>query len=115
MSREEEIKAKVEKEVNKKKARTLIRNFKDFEDDLTDLKKIVQFMARGFAGLWESLPTDIKESNLYKDNFDIFSTAIMSASFRLDLEEDQVAKISKILNDEETFTEIVNSEYLSKL
>jgi len=39
----------------------------------------------------------------------------MNASFRLDLEEDQVAKISKILNDEEIFTEIVNSEYLSKL
>ena len=96
-------------------ARAKIRNIKDFEDDLTDLKKVVQFMARGFAGLWQSLPTDIKDSNPYRDNFDIFSTAIMNASFRLDLEADQVAKISKILNDEEIFTEIVNLEYLSKL
>ena len=75
-------------------ARAKIRYIKDLDDDLTGLKKVVQFMARGFAGLWQSLPTDIKDSNPYKDNFDVFSTAIMDASFRLDLESDQVAKIS---------------------
>lgn len=96
-------------------ARGKIRGIKDFEDDLTDLKQVVQFMARGFAGLWVSLPQEVKDANSYKANFDLFATAIENIEFRLDLENDQVAKISKILQDEAEFATIVKDEYLSKL
>ena len=99
----------------KQNARTKIRNIKDIEDDLTDLKKTVQFMARGFAGLWLSLPQEIKDANLYKDNFDLFTSAIENTQFRLDLEVNQAAKLAKILQDEAEFATIVNDEYLSKL
>lgn len=99
----------------KQNARTKIRNIKDIEDDLTDLKKVVQFMARGFAGLWVSLPQEIKNSNPYKDNFDLFASAIENTQFRLDLENDQPTKIAKILQDEAEFAAIVKNEYLSKL
>jgi hypothetical protein len=95
-------------------AREKIRDIKDFEDDLADLKQTVQFMARGFAGLWDSLPQDIKDANLYKENFDLFSQAVKNTSMRLDLEANQVTKISKILDDEAKIAVIVNDEYLSK-
>jgi len=49
-------------------ARDKIRQKKDLEDDLTDLKKTVQFMARGFAGLWASLPQEMKDANPYKES-----------------------------------------------
>jgi hypothetical protein len=99
----------------KQKARNKIRNIKDIEDDLTDLKKVVQFMARGFAGLWVSLPQELKDANPYKDNFDLFSNAVLNTELRLDLELDQVAKIAKILQDEAEFATIVKDEYLSKV
>jgi hypothetical protein len=111
--------AELEALINPKKykqiARQKIRQQKDIEDDLTDLKKVVQFMARGFAGLWASLPQDVKDANPYKANFDNFSSAVASAQLRLDLEADQEAKIAKILEDEESFAQIVNDEYLSKV
>lgn len=100
--------------VLKQDARLEIRKIKDFEDDLTDLKKVVQFMARGFAGLWESLPAEMKEANPYKENFNLFSAAIINTEFRLDLESDQVAKIAKILQDEEIFANIFKEKCLDK-
>jgi len=96
-------------------ARSRIRNIKDLEDDLTDQKQLVQFMARGFAGLWLSLPDELKVDNPYKDNFDAFSDLVVNSSFRLDLESNQAAKIGKIINDESDFANIVQDEYLSKL
>lgn len=96
-------------------ARGKIRHIKDLEDDLTDLKKTVQFMARGFAGLWASLPQEMKDANPYKDNFDMFSEAVASTELRLDLESNQVEKISKILQDEAEFSQIVKDEYLGKM
>lgn len=102
-------------QVKKANARNEIRKIKDFEDDLTDLKKVVQFMARGFAGLWASLPQDMKDANPYKDNFDLFTQAVATTQMRLDLESDQVSKIAKILEDEAEFAQIVNTEYLSKM
>jgi hypothetical protein len=112
---QEELEAIVNKNKYKKNARAKIRNIKDIEDDLTDLKKVVQFMARGFAGLWVSLPQELKDANPYKDSFNLFSQAVGNTEFRLDLETDQVAKIAKILQDEAEFATIVKDEYLSKL
>ena len=114
---EEGIEAYREKYNGKLKdtARSSIRQLKDFEDDLTDLKKVVQFMARGFAGLWASLPQDVKDANPYKDNFDLFSQAVSTTELRLDLETDQVAKIAKILQDEAEFASIVKDTYLDKV
>ena len=99
----------------KLQARKSIRELKDFEDDLTDLKKVVQFMARGFAGLWKSLPDDVKNNNPYKENFDLFSTTIMTSEIRIDLEKNQAEKVNKILQDEETYAKIVHKSYLNRL
>lgn len=104
-----------ENESYKQQARQAIRQIKDFEDDLTDLKKVVQFMARGFAGLWATMPQEQKDLNPYKDNFDLFTQAVSTTQLRLDLELDQVAKISKVLADEAEFAGIVKTEYLDKV
>jgi hypothetical protein len=112
---QEELEALINPTKYKKVARTKIRQQKDLEDDLTDLKKVVQFMARGLAGLWASLPQDVKDANRYKDNFDNFSSAVATVQLRLDLEADQVAKITQILQDEENFAQIVQDEYFSKV
>lgn len=98
----------------KQEARSDIRSIKDYEDDLCDLKQVVQFMARGFAGLWSSLPDEIKVNNPYKDNFDLFTQAVAATNMRVDLELDQVSKISDILQDEATFADIVKTKYLDK-
>ena len=99
---------------SKMTARGRIRGVKDLEDDLTDQKQIIQFMARGFAGLWVSLPQEIKDANPYKANFDLFSTMVGQVNLRLDLEDDQLARITGIINDEQEFATIVEEEYLSK-
>jgi len=99
---------------NKTEARNEIRKIKDLEDDLVDQKQLLQFMARGFSGLWESLPDDIKSDNPYKDNFDAFSDIVNNTKFRLDLEEDAPEKIVKIITDEAKFADIVEEKYLSK-
>ena len=96
-------------------ARSKIRSIKDLEDDLTDQKQLIQFMARGFASLWETLPEDIKEANIYKENFDTISSRILTMDVRIDLEKNQFEKISNILTDEEEFAKIVQDEYLGKL
>ena len=101
--------------IAKLNARNRIRKIKDFEDDLTDLKQLVQFMGRGFAGLWVSLPAELKQDNIYKDNFDLFSNAILNTEFRLDLELDQTAKMVDIINDEVEFADIAKKEYLDLL
>ncbi len=100
---------------SKKGARAKIRHIKDLEDDLVDQKQLIQFMARGFAGLWLSLPDEIKDNNPYRDNFNQFSQVIVDANLRLDLEENQGTKIAKIIADESRFADIVKEEYLSKL
>ena len=112
---QEELEAIVNPIAFKKNARTKIRQVKDIEDDLTDQKQLLQFMARGFAGLWASLPQDIKDNNPYKDNFDAFSAMIINSNFRLDLEANQAEKIANIIQDESEFANIVNDEYLSKI
>lgn len=72
-------------------------------------------MARGFADLWNIQTAEIKANSKYKENFDLFAAAVSNTQFRLDLETNQAAKISKILNDEVEFTKIVNDEYLGRL
>lgn len=95
-------------------ARAKIRELKDIEDDLIDQKQLIQFMARGFAGLWLSLPQEIKDANPFKENFDLFSEIILAQKVRLDLEIDQVVKITSIINDEVNFADIVREEYFDK-
>ena len=99
----------------KDSARKKIRKIKSIDDDLVDTKQLVQFMARGFAGLWISLPQEIKDDNPYAANFDLFSDAIAKCQVRLDLNPNQVEKIAAILTDEENFAGIVKAEYLDKL
>ena len=99
----------------KNTARSKIRNIKDIEDDLVDQKQLIQFLSRGLASLWKTLPTEIKEANPYAANFELFSDEILSVDVRLDLEADQIAKIMSILKDEEEFAKIVQDEYLGKI
>ena len=101
--------------VQKNTARSKIRNIKDIEDDLVDQKQLIQFLSRGLASLWKTLPAEIKEANPYAENFELFSDEILSVDVRLDLESDQIAKIMSILKDEEEFAKIVQDEYLGKI
>ena len=101
--------------VQKNTARSKIRNIKDIEDDLVDQKQLIQFLSRGLASLWKTLPTEIKEANPYAENFELFSDEILNVDVRLDLEADQIAKIMSILKDEEEFAKIVQDEYLGKI
>ena len=112
----EKTELKNQKYIQNKKlnARNEIRKVKDFEDDLTDQKILIQFLARGLVGVYSVL-TDEQKANLpYKENFEIFAAAVTANNVRLDKEEDQVQRVMKIIQDEVTFADIAEEEYLSK-
>lgn len=100
---------------SKQSARNKIRSIKDIEDDLTDTKMLVQFLARGLVSTFNSQAQNIKDANIYKDGFEALSSTILTKDVRLDLEENQIARIIEIISDEETFANIVQEEYKGKM
>lgn len=96
-------------------ARNKIRKIKDFEDDLTDQKILIQFLARGIVALFNSQPQEVKDANVYKGGFEALSETILTKDVRLDLEDNQVAKIINIILVEEVFANIVHDEYKGRL
>ena len=99
---------------NKDVARSKIRDIKDIEDDLTDTKMLVQFMARGLISLYNAQSQEAKDNNLYKSGFEALSNTILGTDVRLDLETDQVERIIQIIKDESAFANIVDTEYKNK-
>lgn len=100
---------------SKLNARNKIRKIKDIEDDLTDQKMLIQFLARGLVAVFNSQETAIKDANVYKDGFEALNTTILTKDVRLDLENDQIQRIIQIITDEEMFAQIVSEEYKGKL
>jgi len=99
---------------SKKQAENRIRKIKSLEDDVTDQKILIQFLARGLVSI-HSILTEQQKANLpYKENFEVFATAVIMNNVRLDKEENQVGRVMEIIADEVTFADIAEEEYLSK-
>jgi len=108
------LKSNATLQLYKNSARDKIRKIKSLEDDLTDLKQIVQFISRGLSSIWVTLPATAKSANPYKTIFDDFTLALTGMELRVDLEADASTTITKILSDEVLFAAIAKEEYLDK-
>jgi len=103
-------------DANKATARAKIRAQKSLEDDLVDTKILLQFLIYGVVDIYSVLTPEQKLALAYDDNLSAF-TAIMKDPnnlFRVDVETDQLARISKIVTDELTFANIAKTEYIDK-
>lgn len=100
-------------QVAKESARLNIRKIKDFEDDLTDQKMLIQFLARGLVSIYGVLNEEQKNllPEPYKSNFSTFSSVIFNNDVRLDKELNPESRVMEIMMDEVEFANIVEKEY----
>ena len=102
---------------NKQTARTMIRQRKDIEDDLTDNKQVIQWLLYAVLDLYNALPQSQKDTLKYKNVMSNFYGLMMNdtTKLRVDVEPDPSAKLAKVLQDEIDFAEIVKTEYFDKV
>jgi len=94
--------------------RAKIRAFKDFEDDLSDTKLLVEFLLGYIAEDFNSKSTEEKELYPIKDLMTSFVTALEGKNLRIN-NDNILGKISKIISDESFISKIVKSSYIDQL
>lgn len=94
--------------------RAKIREFKDFEDDLSDTKLLVEFLL-GYIAEDYSTKTDVEKSKYpIKDLMDSFVSALDGKDLRIN--NDKILnKVSQIIKDESFISRIVKSNYVDQL
>lgn len=114
---QEELEAIVNPIKFKKNARQKIRQSKDIEDDLTDTKIIMQWLAYAVIDIYSVLSEEQKADMAYGNNMAMFASMLQNpeAKLRVDVEPDQLLKIQKIFMDELNFANIAKTEYLDKV
>ena len=94
--------------------RAKIRAFKDFEDDLSDTKLLVEFLL-GYIAEDFSFKTE-EEKNAYpiKDLMVSFVNSLEGKDLRINNEK-IITKVAKVIKDESLISRIVKSNYVDKL
>lgn len=91
-----------------------IRQFKDFEDDLSDTKLLVEFLLGYIAEDFASKTDAEKEQYPIKDLMNSFVAALSGKDLRIN--NDKILnKISKIIQDESFIARIVKSNYVDQI
>ena len=94
--------------------RAKVRQFKDFEDDLSDTKLMVEFLL-GYMAEDYSAKTDAEKASFpMKDLMDGFIVSIEGKNLRIKNEK-ILNKIPQIIKDESLISRIVKSNYIDKL
>ncbi len=94
--------------------RAKVRQFKDFEDDLSDTKLMVEFLLGYIAEDYTAKTDAEKVSFPMKDIMDGFVTSIEGKNLRINNEK-ILNKIPQIIKDETLISRIVKSNYIDKL
>lgn len=94
--------------------RAKIRAFKDFEDDLSDTKLLVEFLLGYIAEDYTTKPDAEKANFPIKDIMETFATAMSEKDLRINNEK-ILAKVAQILKDESFISRIVKSNYIDQL
>ena len=94
--------------------RAKIRAFKDFEDDLSDTKLLVEFLLGYIAEDYTSKPEDERNNFPIKDIMDSFATAMADKDLRINNDK-ILTKVTQILKDESIISRIVKSNYVDQL
>lgn len=94
--------------------RAKIRQFKDFEDDLSDTKLLVEFLL-GYIAEDYITKTDVeKEKFPIKELMDSFVTVLSEKDLRINNDK-ILSKVSKVIADETFISRIVKSNYIDQL
>ena len=94
--------------------RAKVRQFKDFEDDLSDTKLMVEFLL-GYIAEDYSVKTDEEKASFpMKDLMEGFITSLEGKNLRINNPK-ILSKIPQILKDESLISRIVKSNYIDKL
>lgn len=94
--------------------RAKIRQFKDFEDDLSDTKLLVEFLL-GYIAEDYITKTDVeKEKFPIKELMDSFVTVLSEKDLRINNDK-ILSKVSQIIADETFISRIVKSNYIDQL
>ena len=94
--------------------RAKVRQFKDFEDDLSDTKLMVEFLLGYIAEDYSSKTDAEKETFPMKDIMEAFLVSLEGKNLRID-NENILNKIPEIIKDESLISRIVKSNYSDKL
>ena len=101
----------------KKFVRQDIRNKKGLEDDFVDTKQVIQWLAYAVVDIYSVLSVTQKSNLSHGDNIAACAQMLMNpeSKLRVDVEPNQLAKISSVFADEMVFADIVKTRYLDKL
>lgn len=94
--------------------RAKVREIKDIEDDLVDLKKLVQSLLTFTVDDWKNKPESDKEKSKYKTVMADLSDAISENISALSTVESDLQKIEDIVDLEVEIASIVDTYYLTK-
>ncbi len=91
-----------------------IRQFKDFEDDLSDTKLLVEFLLGYIAEDFAAKSDAEKEQYPIKDLMNSFVAALSGKDLRINNDK-ILAKVSKVIQDESIIARIVKSNYVDQI
>jgi len=94
--------------------RAKVREMKDVEDDLVDLKKLVQSLMVFAVDDWNDKDENEKSKSKFKDIFPSIQEAISSSIKSLSTIENDLEKIEEIVDLEVEIAKIVDNYYLTK-
>ncbi len=94
--------------------RAKVREIKDVEDDLVDLKRMAQSLITFINDDWKNATTNQKNSSKYSDLMNKLSQTIPSNVVVLSSLTKDMSKLESIVDSEIEIAEIVDNYYLSK-
>jgi len=94
--------------------RAKVREMKDVEDDLVDLKKLVQSLMVFVVDDWNDKDENEKSKSKFKDIFPSIQEAISGSINSLSTIENDLEKIEEIVDLEVEIAKIVDNYYLTK-
>lgn len=94
--------------------RAKIRSFKDFEDDLSDTKLLVEFLLGYIAEDFASKSDTEKAKYPIKDLMNSFVDAMGGKNLRIN-SDSILNKVSQVIKDESIISRIVKSNYVDQL
>lgn len=94
--------------------RVKVRQFKDFEDDLSDTKLLVEFLLGYISEDYSSKTESEKAEYPIKDLMDSFVLSLEGKDLRINNDK-ILGKVAQIIKDESFIARIVKSNYVDKL
>ncbi len=94
--------------------RAKVRELKDLEDDLTDLKRVVQGLITFVVDDWRAKSQADKDNSKFKSILDTLDTTVAENISALTTIEKDLQKIESIVDGEVAIAKVVDEYYLTK-